>query len=140
MDCVETFENLEGQISPSRFTMILKVLQSLPDTKSFDLELKTSVARTSLFFSSMLSIVQETCSAIKMRKFKILLALKILKNRGLIKDETQIFAALYNDHKNDLTIEISEDFEEWINDDEFSFFLPFENVSTRNILNVLFIL
>lgn len=136
MDCVETFENLEGRISPSRFTMILKVLQSLPDTKSFDLELKTSVARTSLFFSSMLSIVQETCSSIKMRKFKILLALKILKNRGLINDETQIFAALYNDNKNDLAVEISENFEEWINDDEFSFFLPFENVGTRNILNV----
>ena len=135
MDCVETFENLEGRISPSRFTMILKVLQSLPDTKSFDLELKTSVARTSLFFSSMLSIVQETCSAMKMRKFKILLALKILKNRGLIKDETHIFAALYNDDKNNLTVEISEDFEEWINDDEFSFFLPFENVSIVNIFN-----
>ena len=66
-----------------------------------------------------------------MRKFKILLALKILKNRGLIKDETQIFAALYNDNKNDLTVEITEDFKEWINDDEFSFFLPFENVSTE---------
>lgn len=129
IDSLETFERLEGTILPSRFTMVLKVLQSLPDTKSFDLEMKSSVARTSLFFSSMLSTVAQTCAQVKSRKFKTLLALKILRNRGLVNKETEIFEILFNEKKDKSEVEVSADFQEWITDTEFSFFLPFENVS-----------
>ena len=77
----------------------------------------------------MLSTVAQTCAQVKSRKFKTLLALKILRNRGLVNKETEIFEILFNEKKDKSEVEVSADFQEWITDTEFLFFLPFENVS-----------
>jgi len=131
MDCVEIFKFLEGRLFPSRYVLIKAILSQLPPIKTFDVETIHPTPLLSIFFSSMLSNVSAICSKSVSFRFKTQLALRILRNRGLIKDIaildevcTNGFSKISEIKLSNVKHKITNEIEEWCKDSNFTPFVP----------------
>ena len=120
---------LEGLLYPSRYVLVFQILQNLPPIKSLGAELSLHSPLLSIFYNSILTEVSNFCSKSISDKFKIKLAIKILKDRSLVQDDEMLYDLLTCGPKKEQVEEIediiTEELIEYCKDENFTPFLPF---------------